>query len=80
MPAQKMAMTSEQLLSAPRSGVFELRLKQAGLLKDAGNKAWNESNVDLAQKLYERAQYMATFDTTSRSGTAYLGDSMKNKY
>ena len=55
-------LSLEQLLEAPKSSVFEVRLKQSGVLREAGNQAFEQNFLDTAIKLYNRALFHADFE------------------
>lgn len=69
MKAPKKPLTMKQMLDAPRSPIFEVRLKQAEVLRKAGNDAFGKGLMPEALLLYERALYHANFDDAQMSFT-----------
>jgi hypothetical protein len=58
-------LTMEQLLAAPPSNIFEVRVGQAEVLRQAANEAYDQNRLDDAVKLYERALYLCNFDNAT---------------
>lgn len=54
--------TLQQMLEAPRSTIFEVRLGQATFVKEHGNLYYAKEDFDTAEKLYKRGLYYAEFD------------------
>lgn len=65
MNNKNISLTAEELLVAPRSHIFEVRLKQSQVLRIAGNDCFEEGDFSTATKLYERALYHANFDNAN---------------
>ena len=55
-------LTLKQLLEAPRASIFELRLKQAEVLRLAGNDCFKKALLKESLQLYDRALYHANFE------------------
>lgn len=55
-------LTVQELLNAPKSPIFEVRLKQAEILRLAGNDAFKEKKMPEALLLYERALFHCNFE------------------
>ena len=64
---QRGKITKEQMLTAPHSPYFEVRVGQAVFLRQAANDEYAVDNIGEAIKLYERALYHCDF-TDSKIG------------
>jgi len=60
-PAEKM-LSLDELLNAPVSNIFELRVGQADILRGAGNSRYREGDIETAVRLYERALKHCSMD------------------
>jgi hypothetical protein len=58
---QKSKITKEQMLTAPHSPYFEVRVGQAVFLRQAANDEFAADQIGEAIKLYERALYHCDF-------------------
>ena len=58
---QRGKVTMEQMLTAPHSPYYEVRVGQAVFLRQAANDEFAKNNLDDAIKLYERALYHCDF-------------------
>jgi hypothetical protein len=65
--AGKGKITKEQMLTAPHSPYFEVRVGQAVFLRQAANDEYAADQIGEAIKLYERALYHCDF-TDSKIG------------
>ncbi len=63
----KKELTMEDLLGAPKSHIFEVRLRQSQILRTAGNDSFKEGKMDDAVALYERALFHANFEEAKMS-------------
>ena len=54
--------TDEMKITAPRSSIFETRLKASDALRTVGNLRYKADDLDMAVKAYERALWHADFD------------------
>ena len=59
---RKGPLTLKQLIEAPRASIFELRLKQAEILRLAGNDCFQKELLKESLQLYDRALYHANFE------------------
>lgn len=64
---QNATISLEDLLAAPRSHIFEVRLKQSQILRVAGNDSYKNGLWSEAQQLYERALHHADFEEATMS-------------
>ena len=63
-------LTVEQLLCAEKSHIFEVRVRQSEIIRQAGNQRFKDSlssseTLEEAVKLYERALYHVNFDEST---------------
>ena len=63
----KRPLTMTELLTGPRSSIFEIRLGQAEVLKQAGNDNYKQGHTSDAVKLYERSLYQSEFESAKMS-------------
>ncbi len=55
----------EQLLQAPPSNVYEVRIGQAEVVRRAANQCFDEEKIDDAIKLYERSLFLSNFENAT---------------
>ena len=60
--AQNRQPTFEEMMTAHPAGIFEVRVGQAALMRQAANSYFENDNIEDAIKLYERALQFLDFD------------------
>lgn len=60
-------LSLSELLDAPKSSIFEVRLKHAEILKEAGNDAFKQTKYEVSEKLYEKGLFHVNFDNATMS-------------